>query len=134
MKREGFAKDLVPEVGAEGSWRPEVDGAAQKRRKLFFHPDELEEARSTLRLELDEDVDVALLSKIRPQDGPEEREPPNMVTPAEILDLRTGRLRRRDSGIPGRHDHPLILPPATGPEGRVPASGTATVPPPSITP
>jgi hypothetical protein len=54
-------------------------------------------------LKLDQHVDVAVSPNIRAENGPKERKPPNVVTPAEVRQTRPVDVhgpRHRDNSTP----------------------------------
>ena len=68
---------LLPEVPAQVARRAEVNCAADKVREVELHLGHREKVGSPTLLELDQDVDVALGLEVLPQDGAEERQPPD---------------------------------------------------------
>jgi hypothetical protein len=81
-------EDVVPEVPAQVAQRAHVDtAAAYAGRQLAFHGCQAEQARHVVGLEFDKDVDVARRPEIVSQNGPEERQTPNVVPQAEFADL-----------------------------------------------
>ena len=111
MKRDGFADDLVSEIGAERPRCPQVDGSAEERRQLLLHPDEFEVPGRAIGFEFDENVDVAFAPEVRTKHGSEEGKPANVVALAEPADFGASRFRRSDSSVSVRDAHPLILSP-----------------------
>ena len=83
MQWERLAEDPVSEVRTERPRRAEVDVPPEERRELLPRLAELEEARSAVGLELDEDVDVAPGTEVVAENRPEERETPHPVATAE---------------------------------------------------
>jgi hypothetical protein len=71
MNGKRFAKDFLAEIGAQEARREQVDLSSQKFGKLHFHSDVLEKIGSFRRLELDENVDIALRTKVVAQHGAE---------------------------------------------------------------
>lgn len=101
MERNSLAEDLIAKVRAERLGRFQVHIAAKNSAQLFFHPDEVKEAGDCLRLELHENVDVALEREVIAQHRPEKRELPDVIPPAEVGDdFWRGRdsLRQIDRG------------------------------------
>src|SRR3954470_13946862 len=89
----GAPQHLVANPAVEKLGRDEIDTpAVEKSRKLILEPDE-PETRYMPGLELYEDVDIALRTEVFPQNGAEEREPPDVIAPAEF-----GEQRLRDLG------------------------------------
>src|SRR6185436_10246224 len=76
---------------SQASLADHVHLAAQKRRKLVLQVDEIKEAPARVRLERDQDIDIAAEVEIVPQDGAEERQLMDLPLPAEGLDLLQGQ-------------------------------------------
>lgn len=70
-------------MAAQVAGRPEIDFPPQHVGELVLHTCELDEARRTARLELDQQVDVAVWPCRALQGGAKEREPPDAVRAAE---------------------------------------------------
>jgi hypothetical protein len=81
----GLGENLVTEVAGEEAGRVQVHLATEEGRQLTFHVEE-GQARDVGRLELDQDVDVARKREVAPQHRPEERQPLDVVAPAEVCE------------------------------------------------
>src|SRR5712691_3651489 len=64
----------------------EVDPASQKISELFFELRQREVRITPVRLELDQHVDVAVGPEIVTKHGAEQRQPPDVMAPAEVGD------------------------------------------------
>jgi hypothetical protein len=82
----GFGEDLVSEVAAQEARGIEIDSAAKDGRKLILHGEE-RKAWSVSRLELHEDVHVAVGAEVGTQHRAEQGKAPDMMTPAEVGQL-----------------------------------------------
>ena len=77
-----LALNLFAEVSAERAGRMQVYDATDQLRQLLLESGE-SEARNVALFEFDENIDVAVGSKIGPQYGPKEGQPSDVVPLAE---------------------------------------------------
>jgi hypothetical protein len=87
MQEFRFSENPLAEARAQRPARMQVHSATQDRREFVGHVDE-GQSRGASGHELDEDVHVALRSKIVPGDRAEDRESMDPVLPAELGDAR----------------------------------------------
>jgi hypothetical protein len=76
----------IPEVSAQELGRVQVHFSAHDFGKLPLHGEECQ-ARHMAGLELDKNIHIAVGTEIVSQDGAEEGQPSDVVSPAEIGDL-----------------------------------------------
>ncbi len=98
MQRHGVSQHAVAEVWADGHRGQEIHLPAQDLPQLAFHADEGDQTGYVSRLELHEQVDVALGPEVRSQHGPKDREPAGVVTSAEVADRIARAVDRREAG------------------------------------
>src|SRR5579864_8238369 len=104
IQNERAAHDFVTEIPAEIHGRPHVDFSPSEQPAQFrLDIRKPEEADALLRLELDENVDVAGIRKPARQHGPEQRQLPDAIAPAEAGDLGLG-----DLDLSYRHALPIM--------------------------
>jgi len=84
---------FVAEIAAKLVRSTQIDlSPTEKFRKFSLHSGQIEEAGRLVRLELNQEVDVAILPKLALQSGTEEGEFPYSISLAEISDLSTREL------------------------------------------
>lgn len=86
--------DTAAKIATEKSRRAHIDLATKQRRQLLFHGEICQPRRYSL-LELDQDINIAVGTKIIAQDRTEQCQPLDMMPAAKVLDLR---LRNGDFG------------------------------------
>ncbi len=84
---DGRTEHFVSEVRREILGRTKVHLTPDQPRQLALNRRQSNKTKTGSRLEFNEHVDIAVRPKVRTQDGSEEREPANVVAPAERLDL-----------------------------------------------
>ena len=82
-----FFQYRVAEIAAQVLRRAEVDFATEHPGQFQLHTGESNKTGDTVRLELDEDVDIAVWSEIGPQGRAEDGQPTNAMRPAERFNL-----------------------------------------------
>jgi hypothetical protein len=82
----GLLQNPIAEVRAQARGRVEINAAAEEPCEFFLQRDE-PEARHVPRLEFDQHINIGLGAKVLAQHGAEERQPPDMMTPAECAEL-----------------------------------------------
>jgi len=80
----GLGQHPVAEIRAQAARQVKVDTPPQQRRQPLLDPGKHEERDPGPRLEVGQDIDVAGRGEIVAEHGPEEREPPDPVVPAEF--------------------------------------------------
>lgn len=87
----GCGEDFVAEIAAKLVRGAQIDlSATEKFRKLSLHSGQVEEAGRLARMELNQEIDVAILPKLALQSGTEEGEFPYPISFAEIGNLVPG--------------------------------------------
>jgi hypothetical protein len=79
----GLSQDLAAKIGAQKTRRVQVDLAPKDLRQLSFQREE-PEAWYVIRLELDQNINVAIRPKVIAKHRPEQGKPADMVVPAEV--------------------------------------------------
>src|ERR1035437_1069196 len=93
ISQSGFALNPLNGVLANLTHRSQINGPTQTPAEFILHREETNVTRCLARLKFDEDVDIAIDAKIRPQGRTKYRKFPNVIPTEEMLQEARWKLR-----------------------------------------